>query len=233
MGWLLRDFKTKVFAILGAGILWLYVTTEAMTVFPIKVKVDYTPLPSGIVTESDLSKEITVLFEGKKKRIALFKLFGSPKVDIDLTDIKPGRNVIIVDPKKIKVPSWVDVEPVGVAYPKEIVIIGERIARKAVRVVPQLRGEPAKGFRVSGCPFAVPTTVFLQGGSRLLERYNTVYTDSVDISGAKGNREARVRVHVPRGLTCVPESVVVKVNVSPAGEKVLSSVPVQIHGKGV
>ncbi len=85
-------------------------------------------------------------------------------------------------------------------------------SRKRVPVLAEVTGELAPGFVISRLG-VVPSTVEIEGQQEDLERVETVTTETVDVSGARGDVRREVGFLRPPGITVLSERQLVNVTV--------------------
>ncbi len=107
---------------------------------------------------------------------------------------------------------------------------------KRVPVVPQVVGEPASGYVVTGLTVE-PQFVRLAGGASALEEVDSVTADAVDIQGSNRTLTRSVRLRTPSSASLLvgePISATVTVRISPIERpfQVTLPVPVQIVDVG-
>src|SRR5262249_20638614 len=102
---------------------------------------------------------------------------------------------------------------------------------KRVPVVPQVDGEPASGYVVSGL-MVEPQFVRLAGGASALEDVQSVTTEKVDIQGASRTISRTVRLSEPAFTPLLfgePVSATVTVRITPIERPFQVSLPVPVQ----
>ncbi len=94
--------------------------------------------------------------------------------------------------------------------PASLEVKFERRSRKSVKVRPDLEGEPAEGFVLTGVE-VIPPRVWLQGARTDVLRLSEVVTETIDVSGFNQATERDVKLSLGAGRVWMEESGSVKV----------------------
>jgi YbbR domain-containing protein len=87
--------------------------------------------------------------------------------------------------------------------PLEITLPVEKKVRKRVSVVPVFKGLPATGYRLERYTVD-PPGVDLEGPAGIVQSINSISTEDIDLSGKRGNFNARIRLVSENPLLMVP-----------------------------
>ena len=148
---------------------------------------------------------------------------------LDLRSARPGRRLFHLLDGDISVPAGVKVLQVT---PSTLSLTFEASAVRTVPVVPDLDGEPARGY-VVGRVMAVPPTVEIVGPASAVQLITEATTEPVDITGATSTVRDTVTIGLPDSIARLrsPESGVVTVDITPEPvERTVDRVPVGIRG---
>ena len=174
-----QNLGTKLLALAGALLLWGVAHGES----PIDVGFDVPVVPSGVpprlVVVDQSSDAVNVRIQGT--RAALRRLsVGELQYTVDLSGAKPGKTRHDVDTARLKLPRGTKIVS---RSPASLEFTLERKATKAVKVRPDLDGQPAPGFKL-GTPEVDPPRVRITGARSEVLRLSEVLTETIDVGGA-------------------------------------------------
>jgi YbbR domain-containing protein len=138
---------------------------------------------------------------------------------IEVSGGKPGPAVYEVDISRLVLPRGARTARVVSRSPSRIEVELERRGRKAVRVRPDLEGEPAQGFLVAGVEVE-PDRVWLVGARSEVLRLSEVVTETVDVSGLSESEEREVRLSLGGGHVWMEDNspVTLRIAIEPVPE---------------
>lgn len=221
---ILGNFSLKIIALFFAIFLWAVAVLDRT--YEVRVDVPVQVVEKGrterVITNVD-AKVAVVVLSGKGKelfrvrRSALKFLpvvpegkYGTRQVRLNLSDLKLPANVIVrsIEPEVVEV-------KLGPAQ------------RKKVSVLVPTKGQSPAGMMA----FSVraTATVTLVGPADELEGYNTVWTETLDLSTVRQGEIRRLRVVPPAGnFSCIPESVEVEIVLEKEAARIFLGLPVQV-----
>jgi YbbR domain-containing protein len=188
MKWLFRNFGYKVLAAGVALLLWGVSHGTKPIERGFDVPVTLSGVPDDLVVTEQSTEVVNIRLKGSR---AVLRNFSVADVDypVDLSGAKPGVTLHEVDAESVKRPRGA--EPVS-RSPSSIEFTLEPRGTKAVKVRPDLAGEPAEGFAV-GSVEVEPLRVRITGARREVLRLNEVVTETIDIAGIDQTLEREVR----------------------------------------
>jgi len=223
-----RNLGTKVLSIGLAALLWGVVAGQREAERSLRVPLEYRNIPSELELLGEPASLVDVRVRGSSG--VLGELRGADLVAVlDLRTARPGRRLFHLLPDDIAVPTGVKVLQ---ATPSTISLTFEASAVRTVPVVPDLDGDPARGF-VVGRVTAVPATVEVVGPISAVQKITEATTEPVDINGATGPVNDTVTIGLLDTLARLrnPQTGVVRIEIGPAPvERTLERVPVGLHG---
>jgi diadenylate cyclase len=113
---LLRDFRTKVFFLLGVCAFWIFVMGFRQGEISFDIPTEYYSIPSNLEIVGDPPKEINVRLRGSQRLLASLKP-DQIRARIDLFNTRPGVNQVSLSEANMKVPSGITVTNF---YPRRI-----------------------------------------------------------------------------------------------------------------
>lgn len=138
---------------------------------------------------------------------------GALSYEIEASGAKPGRADFEVDVSRLELPRGARVVS---RSPAEIEVTFEQRASRAVRVRPDIEGEPAEGFRIAAVDVE-PRRVQITGARSEVLRISEVVTETIDLTDASAPLEREVRLSLGGGRVWLekPAPVRVRVRVEP------------------
>jgi YbbR domain-containing protein len=225
-----RNPGLKVMAVLLAAALWFTVAGEHEVERTMRVPLDFGNKPPfmEIVGEPPTTVDVRVL--GSSAVLSRMEP-GEVVAVLDLSTARPGSRLFNLRAENVRTPYGVEVLQVT---PSTISLELERSARRMLKVVPAVEGEPAPGF-VIGPVTTDPGQVEVIGPESHIKDLTSATTEPVLVSGAREAVEDVVTVGVSdstvRLLTA--QDATVKVQILPAPiERELSGVPIRWRSLG-
>ena len=223
-----RNFGTKVLSIGLAALLWGLVAGQREAERSLRVPLEYRNIPPELELLGEPASLVDVRVRGSSG--VLGELRGADLVAVlDLRTARPGRRLFHMLHDDIAVPAGVKVLQ---ATPSTLPLTFEASAVRTVPVVPDLDGDPARGF-VVGRVTTEPATVEVVGPISAVQKITEATTEPVDITGATGPVRDSVTIGVLDTIARLrnPQIGVVTIEVGPAPiERTLERVAVGLHG---
>lgn len=221
-----RGWGMRFLAFVLAILLWFYAKTQRTYNIEILIPVEYKGLSRELAfverPDSFVVAEITVKGTG-----LLALVFLSPRLTVDLSRVKLGRNTITISPSDLDT-RGLDIGVRGFR-PQELDFILDTIARKRPAVVPEIKGEPEKGYVVSG--LRATGSPIVEGPGVLIMQTREIHTEPVNIAGRCSGFKAMTKLIPPFPSAKIqPQEIEVEVIIEPLSAKSLA-VPVVIEGK--
>jgi YbbR domain-containing protein len=176
------------------------------------VVIDHGAIPDGIEVGPISVEPDRVAVRGASSRVANIRsIAGRVAVDGSGIDIDQDVTVEAFDEMGSLVPG-VDIEPSSVRVSADV---ARRLGYATLPVVPELSGQPARGYRL-GRISVEPATVTVGGEDPAVRRLTSVATEPIDVDGLDGPREVEVSLRLPPEVG-VPEEgqVTVHLDVEP------------------
>ncbi len=225
---LLEDFWIKAFSLVFAVFLWMSIvggeSVEELFVVPVTI----TNIPENMMISNDVVDFVNVRVRGQ--RVILNALSAKAlDVELDLKDLKEGKNTVTLFPEEVKLPEGVTVIRVS---PSLLPIELSRLIEKWLLVSPSFIGAPASGYKV-GEVTASPSKVAITGLKEALKDQVRIETRHIELFGkdkpfsvAVGLKPLNVNVHI-KG----PETVNVDIEiVERTAKREFKNVPVKLSG---
>lgn len=175
----LDNIGLKIAAVLLSVALWFFATSRGQSEISIDVPLVFRNMPSGIEMVNNNIKTISLNIKGQERLIKNIKL-SDIVIYIDLSKAKKGKSIYYITRDNIKLPHSLTVLNIN---PSSVKVTIEDTITKTVKVMPVIIGEPEKGYYVKSVEVA-PEIVVIEGVSSEVRRFNTIKTESLDITGS-------------------------------------------------
>jgi YbbR domain-containing protein len=189
-----RNVHLKVLALLAAFGLWGVSNSTASRELGFDVPVVPADVPDDLVITARSSDAVNIRVRGSNaalRRLDVARL----EYTVDLTGARPGTTERDVEPTLMNLPRGLDVVS---RSPASLEFTLERKSTRAVRVRPDLEGEPGPGFQL-GEVTVDPPRLRIAGARSEVLRLAEVLTETIDLTGASVPLVRKARV-LPGGL---------------------------------
>lgn len=231
-GWL-RNWQTKLGALLLSIFLWFHVVTDKIYEVEFKVPIEVVNVPKDLVIAESEPTQGTVKLIGNGKQLILAKLKGSSiKVRISVASGKLGDLSYVVLPTDVELPDETYVNVVDIVAPAEVKVRLDSFMEKKVKVVHQVAIDPAPMHTQVGSVELRPDSVLVRGPRSYARGITEAKLKSVKLS----NVESKLKMVVPissenrHNITYVPDEVEVVVDIQEIAERLISGVPMELRG---
>ena len=203
-----RNWRMGFLALGIATILWGIAHSSSSVERSLDVPVSFLNLPEDLVITAQSDERVNIRVRGSR---AALRNLASAKLEVvvDVSGAKPGTGAFEVDASSFDLPRGANV--VG-RSPASLEIDFERRGRRAVRVRPDVEGEPAPGFLL-GEPSVDPAHVWLTGARSEVMRLDEVVTETIDVAGLQAPIDREVRLSLGGGHVWMEESRPVRVRI--------------------
>lgn len=214
-----RDPVRKIFAIVFAIGLWIYVAIGNNYSYQREIQVLYTNLPDSFLIVDSISR-IDVTFYGRGG--ALFSIWAAPpKAQCDLGGKKPGMTTL--SPEEFRVP--VGYGPLRIDYntTKVDITIDHKI-RKELEITVPVKDALKSGYAINRV--SALDTVLVVGPRGTLQNISEIATETLSVRNRSKSFEKELRLEIPSALLQLNrKSVNVAVDIAQATQKTLTYVP--------
>jgi YbbR domain-containing protein len=208
MRFLFANLRYKLLALVLALFLWVVAQGSSSIELGFDVPVVLNGIPEELVVTGESVDAIHLRVKGT--RAALRNLSpASLEYLLDVSGAKVGVSEYAVDASRLDLPRGA--EPVS-RSPMEIEVSFEKRATRAVRVRPDIEGEPAEGFVVTGVGIE-PARIHITGARSEVLRLSEVVTETIDVTDASEPLERDVRVALGGDRVWVKDTKPVRVHV--------------------
>lgn len=227
-GALLDNIGVKFLSLVLAVTVFLLVNTDKEREIRVRAFVEY-KYPADKVLTSDRLDEVTVTIKGPWRRLRNFDERELNRVTLDLSSAPTGEVPITND--LVSLPPGLSVVSIA---PRAVRVAFDKRVEKTVEVTPVTGGRPEHGYFVAD-QRAVPATVKVRGGERLLAALTSIRTHEVSVQGRSERFDAQIDLAPPAGVETEPgQRVTVYVRIQEElVTKKLPKIPVAVRGDGV
>lgn len=220
-----HDPVRKIFALMFAFCLWIYVAIGNNYTYQRMIDVTYTNTPDTLIVVDSIPS-VDVVFSGRGG--ALFGIWAAPpKAQCDLANTGIGKKTI--PPSGLRIP--IGYGPLRIEYntPAVTVTIDRRI-EKDIRINVPIKDMPKQGFAVD--EVAVLDKIRVTGPQKMLENIREINTESLSVKNRSATFEKELRLELLSSLLSVQRrTVVARVEIDQTVQKTLTYVPLTlIHG---
>lgn len=201
-------FGTLILAWLIAMVLWGMSHGTSSIERPVDIPVVFDGVPDDLVITGQSADSLNIRVLGSR---AAVRNVSPTRMDyrIDVAGSKSGVTVHEVDDSRIELPRGARIVS---RSPASIEIQFEKRGRKAVRVRPDLEGEPAAGFVVTNVSVE-PARVWLTGARSAVLRLSEVVTETMAVAGLTESVEREARLSLGSEHVWMEKKVPVKVRI--------------------
>jgi YbbR domain-containing protein len=201
-------FGTLLLSFMIASVLWGMAHGTSSIDRGVDIPVVFHGIPEDLVITEKTADAINIRVLGSRSAL---RNVSPTKMEyrIDVSGSKRGRGVFEVDVSRIELPRGATVVS---RSPASIEVEFERRGRKAVRVRPDLEGQPADGYLITSVDID-PPRVWLTGARRDVLRLTEVVTETIDVAGLAASVEREVRLSLGSDHVWREEQGTVKVRI--------------------
>ncbi|MDQ3370445.1 MAG: CdaR family protein, partial [Myxococcota bacterium] len=227
-GALFENVGLKFLSMVLAVTVFLLVNTDKDREITVRVGVRY-EYPADKVLVSEQLDEVRVTIKGPWRRLREFDERELGRIRLDLASAPTGEVAITSD--MVSLPPGLSVTSIS---PRSVRVAFDKRVEKTVEVNPAVTGRPQHGYVVAEIK-AVPPTIKVRGGERLLAALSAIRTSEVSLEGRTETFETLAELAPPDGVSVDP-TLRVAVNIRIEEELVTRKAPsliVTLQGEGV
>ncbi len=197
-GALFENTGLKFLSLVLAVTVFLLVNTDKDREITVRVGVRY-ELPADKVLTSEPLEEVRVTLKGPLRRLRQFDERELGRVELDLRT-SPSGDVAITHDMIANLPPGLEVMSIS---PRSVRVAFDRRIDKVVEVSPAVAGRPQHGYVVAEVK-ALPPTIKVRGGERLVGAMTAMKTGEVSLDGRTDSFEQLAELVVPEGVNIDP-----------------------------
>lgn len=158
--------------------LWMVVAGEQRDERTLNAPLSLARLPKNTALLNVSGDFVTIQVRGPKSLISGLSP-NEVDVNLDLSTLKEGENIVAVKADQIDVPRGVEVVQIS---PKWVRLVLESVAERVVRIAARVEGNPAAGYYLKRAS-THPDRVRLVGPRSEVDRLEKVYTSAISVEG--------------------------------------------------
>jgi len=204
MTWMRSDLSLKIASVVLAVVLWMYLNSDVETVQAFEVPLEVVDVPAGLALTGNLPDSVEVRVRANET--ALLGLSpGRFAARVRLENARSGPVSVPLTPEIVRAPFGVQVLSLE---PSQLDLTLEEVIAREVPIVASIEGIPASGYELHTHTLT-PETATIEGPESVVKEAARVFTQTVDIGGAKESIDTDVILLPDRGglLRAKPASV--------------------------
>jgi len=199
--WITANIGLKILSIFIAAVVWFHVVTEKNYEQIFTIPLTFKNLKDDLIFVEAPPESVKVSIRGTGKELLVFRLGRKPAAICDLTGFGKGWKRIELSETNVIFPPGSRAELKGIIEPKSIVLHIDEKIKKALRVVPNIKGNIE--YDVD------PHTVAVTGSRKVLQRIRIIKTEEIDTENFTTPETLKVRLSIPEGVISPMDSVTV------------------------
>lgn len=203
-----RNLWLKAIALGLAVALWWFVAGESKVQVGFIVPLEIRNIPSGLTITNKVERQVEVRLAGPPSLLGTLQP-SDINAAIDLSGAKPGKQVIPVDDRSIRVPPGIKVQRI---YPNTIEVSLERLERRSLPVVARFVGGAEARRRISKIEI-VPSSLEVEALPEDFSRLKSLSAIVVIPEKGSDNYSENVRVELREGHARIVGNPVVRVTI--------------------
>jgi YbbR domain-containing protein len=203
-----RNLWLKAIALGLAVALWWFVAGESKVQVGFIVPLEIRNIPSGLTITNKVERQVEVRLAGPPSLLGTLKP-SDINAAIDLTGSKPGKQVIPVDDRSIRVPPGIKVQRI---YPDTVEVSVERLERRSLPVVARFVGGAEARRRISKIEI-VPSSLDVEALPEDFLRLKSLSAIVVIPETGSENFTENVRVELREGHARIVGDPIVRVTI--------------------
>jgi YbbR domain-containing protein len=203
-----RNLGYGFLSVVIAILLWGISHTSSSVERGYDIPIAYEDLSDDLVITDQSDTEINIRVLGSRAALRNFSP-SNTEYRVNVSGAKPGQTIHEVDVTRLDLPRGVRIVS---RSPAQLSIRFERRGRKNVRVRPDVVGDIAEGFALTGVEVE-PARVWLTGARSRVLRLSEVVTETIDLNGLDAPSEREVRLSLGGDHVWMEEERPVKVRI--------------------
>jgi len=209
---LFSNFYLKILSVIIAILLWFFVIGKSKNEMGLDATLEFKGIPQNVTIVNNIPTTIHVRLKGSSTLLRPLTE-KRPLFTIDLSNVKMGENVILLEKKDLKnIPLGVEVIDIS---PVTITVILDKLIERHLPVLLKTTGTLPRGYQLSETKIE-PEKVLARGTKSYLQEIDVIFTNPVNLNTIKGNATREVTLSFdPKRLKFIdPLTVKVFINIS-------------------
>lgn len=178
---LFSNLNLKILSVIIAIVLWFFVIGESKNEIGLNAPLEFKGIPQGVTIVNNIPSVIHVRLKGSSTLLRPLTE-KRPLFNIDLSHVKIGENVILLEKKDLKnIPLGVEVIDIS---PVAITLVLDKIIEKRLPVAVKTTGTLPRGYQLAEAKI-VPESVLAKGTKSYLQEISTIFTNPISLDNIK------------------------------------------------
>jgi hypothetical protein len=190
-GLFLNNFGFKLAALVISVALWWFIAGENQVQVGLVVPLEIRNIPEGTLITNKVERQVELRISGPPSILGNMKP-ESISASIDLSSTRPGRRIVMLEERGIRVPPGVKVTRI---YPSAVEVILERLERRRLPVRPNIGGPPSVRGKIVRVE-VVPPTVEVEAPPGAFSQVGSLSTEEIVPEKEKGLYSTLARVEL-------------------------------------
>ncbi len=217
---LFSNFYLKILSVVIAILLWFFVIGESKNEMGLDASLEFKGIPQDVTIVNNIPSAIHIRLKGSSTLLRPLTE-KKPLFNIDLSQVKMGENVILLEKKDLKnIPLGVEVIDIS---PVAITVVLDKLIEKRLPVLIKTKGTLPRGFQLAETKI-IPSTVLAKGTQSYLRELDSIYTNPVNLSAIKGQVTKEVTLAFDPKRVKFIDPLTVKVFISISEERTQRSI---------
>lgn len=187
--WGTTNLGIKFLSLFTAILLWFHVITERTYEITVVSPIQCIKLDKNLLITKAPPESAKIKIKGKGKELLRFS--RSVQIILDLSETDPGWQRIDLKEENVELPPESKITIVSIPSPKSFVIRIEEMAKKTVKIIPDLKSDI--NFQL------LPESIEISGGKSAVTAISKITTEEINPSN-KLPATLRVRLVIPEGI---------------------------------
>ena len=217
---LFSNFYLKILSVIIAILLWFFVIGESKNEIGLNAPLEFKGIPQDVTIVNNIPSTVHIRLKGSATLLRPLTE-KQPLFNIDLSQVKIGENVIMLEKKDLKnIPLGVEVIDIS---PVAITVILDKIIEKRLPVMVKTTGTLPRGYQLAETKI-MPDSVLAKGTKSYLQEIDTISTNPINLSTIKDKTTREVTLSFdPKRLKFI-DPLKVKVYISISEERTQRSI---------
>lgn len=227
---LLASYKIFIFSLTVAFFLWFYVRLSSTYQQTVSIPIQVVNLKEDFAVVSELPKSIPVVFEADGRTLIGLKYLYDVKYVIDAEQKESMKLIPSKYPDNIKLPNAVEAVVLSIPFKDTLRIVAEKLVRKQVPVIADVRADCAPGFVLVGGFRVIPDSVTVRCPVSFQDSIEFVMTQKVEKANMSSDEEIEVELaEIKQPSVRIKKTKVrVLMDIQPLGETVMENLPIRL-----
>lgn len=182
-----KEWILKFISLCLASLLWYFVGGEDKVDKNVMIPIEVINLPRDLVISNQYKKEVEVTVNGPRSLILDINKMEITR-QVDLSDSKPGSEVVDIAKESIKMPRGISVERV---QPSSIILSLDKLIQNDFPINPVTIGEVPAGFKLIKLAIE-PASISITGPQSQLSNFEALKTLEINLASIRESTQLQI-----------------------------------------